>query len=176
VHILVNNTGGPPAGRLLDATESDFLMALGRHLLASHLLVTRLLPGMVATGYGRILNVISISVREPIPNLGVSNVVRAAVASWAKTLSRELPPGITINNVLPGFTDTPRLASIAGSKAAKLGVTQDKAYAAMVAEVPEGRLGRPEELAATIAFLASPGGAYIRGTTLPVDGGRLRSI
>ena len=145
-------------------------------MLAPQTLLPLLLPGMQAAGYGRIVNVLSTSVREPIPNLGVSNIVRSAVASWAKTLSRELPQGVTINNVLPGFTDTPRLASIAGNKAAKQGITQDAAYAGMVAQIPEGRLGRPEELAAAIAFLCSPGAAYIRGTTLPVDGGRLRSI
>ncbi|MDP6934174.1 MAG: SDR family NAD(P)-dependent oxidoreductase, partial [Myxococcota bacterium] len=110
VHILVNNTGGPPGGPLLEAGEEAFLQGFGRHVLASHRLVLLVLPGMREAGYGRIVNVISTSVREPIPNLGVSNTIRGAMASWAKTLSRELPPGLTINNVLPGFTDTERLA------------------------------------------------------------------
>jgi len=176
VHVLVNNTGGPPGGPLLKASESELLTALGRHLLASHLLAQLLVPGMEAAGYGRIINVISTSVREPIPNLGVSNTTRGAVASWAKTLSRELPQGVTINNVLPGFTDTERLDGLRAAVAARTGKSLDEAQAAWMAQVPEGRLGRPEELAAAIAFLASPAGAFIRGVSLPVDGGRLRGI
>ncbi len=176
IHVLINNTGGPPGGPLLEATESEFESALGRHLLAGHLLVRRLLPGMAAEGYGRVINVISTSVREPIPNLGVSNTTRGAVASWAKTLSRELPPGVTINNVLPGFTDTDRLTSLAEGRAARAGTTAADIQAGWRAQIPEGRLGRPEELGAVIAFLASPAASYVRGVSLPVDGGRLRSI
>lgn len=174
--ILVHNTGGPPSGRLLDATEADFLAAYGRHLLAGHALVQTLLPGMEATGYGRIVNVLSTSVREPIPGLGVSNTTRAAVASWAKTLSRELPPGVTINSILPGFTDTERLTSLAGQVAGRTGQAPDAVRAGWIAATPEGRLGRPEELGETIAFLCSPAAAFIRGVLLPVDGGRLNSI
>jgi len=176
VHVLINNTGGPPGGPLLQATEEALLTALGRHLFASHLLAQLLVPGMVDAGYGRIINVISTSVREPIPNLGVSNTTRGAVASWAKTLSRELPPGVTINNVLPGFTDTERLDGLRAAVAARTGKTLDQAQAGWMVQVPEGRLGRPEELAAAVTFLASPAGAFIRGVSLPVDGGRLRSI
>jgi len=176
VHILVNNSSGPPAGPLLKATEEDFLTAIGRHLLASHLLVQRLLPGMVDAGYGRIINIISTSVREPIPNLGVSNTTRGAVASWAKTLSRELPAGVTINNVLPGFTNTERLDSLRAGISGRTGKTLDAVQAGWMAQVPEGRLIRPEETAATIAFLASPDAAGIRGVSLAVDGGRMRSI
>lgn len=175
-HVLVNNTGGPKAGPLLDAEEGALLEAFGRHLLASHLLVRRVLPGMKAAGYGRIVNVVSTSVREPIPNLGVSNTVRAAVAAWAKTLSKELPPGITINTVLPGFTDTERLASLAKGTADRLGKTVDDVRAGWLAVIPEGRVGRPEELGAVIAFLASPAASYVRGVTIPVDGGRLNGI
>lgn len=176
IHVLVNNAGGPKGGPLLKASPDEFMTAIGRHVVAAHLLVQRLLPGMERAGYGRIIQIISTSVREPIPNLGVSNTTRGAVASWAKSLSRELPPGITINNVLPGFTDTDRLASLKAARAAREGSSVDAVHAAWLAQVPEGRLARPEETAAAVAFLASPAAAYIRGVSLPVDGGRLRSI
>ena len=176
IHILVNNTAGPPGGRLIDAEEDALLRAFGRHVLAAHTLVKALLPGMESAGYGRIVNVVSTSVYEPIPNLGVSNTIRGAMASWAKSLSRELPPGVTINNVLPGFTDTERLASLKQARAAREGTSPEAVHQAWLGQVPEGRLAQPEETAAAIAFLASPSAAYIRGVSLPVDGGRLRSI
>ncbi len=176
VHILINNTGGPSPGPLLGAGEEDLLRAFGRHVLAAHILTTRFLPGMREAGYGRIINVLSTSVREPIPGLGVSNVIRAAMASWAKTLSRELPPHVTINNILPGFTDTERLSTLAVDIGGRTNRTDDEVRAGWLAMVPEGRLGRPEELGAAIAFLASPAASYIRGVNLPVDGGRLNSI
>jgi 3-oxoacyl-[acyl-carrier protein] reductase len=176
VHVLINNSGGPPSGPLLQATPEDFLKAFQRHLLASHTLAQLLVPGMTEAGYGRIVNVISTSVREPIPNLGVSNTIRGAMASWAKTLSRELPPGCTINSVLPGFTDTARLSSLAATLAERGGTTPEAVHERWLGMVPEGRLGRPEELAATIGFLVSPAGAYVRGVCLAVDGGRLHAI
>ncbi|MCB9727700.1 MAG: SDR family oxidoreductase [Deltaproteobacteria bacterium] len=176
VHVLVNNSGGPPSGPLVDATEADFLAALGPHLFAAHLLVQRCLPGMVAADFGRIINVISTSVREPIDGLGVSNTTRAAVAAWAKTLSRELPPGVTINNVLPGFTDTDRLVGLSAAISERTGQPVDAVRAAWVEAVPEGRIGRPDELGAVVAFLASPAAAYVRGTSLAVDGGRMRGL
>lgn len=177
VHILVNNSGGPPSGRLLDVADEDaFFAPFGRHVLASHLLVRLLLPGMEEAGYGRIINIISTSVREPIPQLGISNIVRAAMAAWAKTLSRELPPGVTINSVLPGYTNTARLTNLRSSLAASQGTSEDAVEQAWVANTPEGRLGRPEELAAAIAFLAGPDAGFIRGVALAVDGGRLQSI
>ena len=176
VHILINNSGGPPAGPLIEAGEQDFLRAFGRHVLAAHLLVQLTLPGMIEAGYGRIINIVSTSVREPIPGLGVSNTTRGAVASWAKSLSRELPPGITVNNVLPGFTDTERLDGLRSAVSERTGRSPEAVQAAWMAQVPAGRLARPEELAAAIAFLASPAGGFVRGVSLPVDGGRLRSI
>ena len=131
---------------------------------------------MKAAGYGRILNVISTSVKEPIAGLGVSNTVRGAMASWAKTLSKELPPGITINNLLPGFTATDRLESLKSTVAGRQGISESDVEANWMATVPEGRLGDPRELAALAAFLASPAGAFIRGQSIAVDGGRLNSI
>jgi len=175
VHILVNNQGGPPSGPLLDATEADLLKAYGRIQLASHLLLQLTLPGMRAAGYGRIVNVLSTSVREPIAGLGIGNTVRASMAAWAKTLSRELPPGVTINSVLPGYTDTERLGELAEQMAAKQGKAPADVAKGWVAVTPEGRLGRPEELGAVIAFLCSPAASFVRGVALPVDGGRLNA-
>jgi 3-oxoacyl-[acyl-carrier protein] reductase len=176
IHILVNNAGGPAPGRLLDADRDALETGFRRHVLASHTVVRMLLPGMVEAGYGRIVNVISTSVREPIPNLGVSNTIRAAMAGWSKTLSNELPPGVTINNVLPGFTATERLRSLGESIAERTGKTYEEVEAGWLASVPEGRLADPAETAELIAFLASPRAAYIRGQSIAVDGGRLRSI
>lgn len=176
VHILVNNTGGPPSGPILEATEEDFLATFSRHVLAAHLLVRTLVPGMREAGYGRIVNVISTSVREPIPGLGVSNTVRAAMAAWAKTLSRELPPGVTVNSVLPGYTDTERLTELADEMGRRSGRDPEAVRADWIGKTPEGRLGRPEEIGAAIAFLASPEAAFVRGVVLPVDGGRLQAI
>lgn len=176
VHIVLNNTGGPAGGPLLDAAPEAFARAFARHVLSAHLLAQACVPGMAAAGYGRIVNVVSTSVYEPIPNLGVSNTIRGAMASWAKSLSRELPPGVTINNVLPGFTDTERLTSLAEGRAQRSGTTADAVRTAWLAQVPEGRLAQPEETAAAVAFLCSPAAAYIRGVSLPVDGGRLRGI
>ena len=176
IHVVVNNTGGPPGGPLLEAREDAILAAISRHLLASHLLVKMTLPGMREAGYGRFVQVLSTSVREPIDNLGVSNLTRAAVASWAKTLSRELPAGVTINNILPGYTDTERLGTLAEGTAKRTGRSAEDVRRSWLETIPEGRLGRPEELGAVIAFLASPAGGYVRGASIPVDGGRLRSI
>ncbi len=176
VTILVNNAGGPPGGPILKATEDDFAVAFGRLLMAPHLLVQLLLPGMVKAKYGRIINVISTSVREPLPNLGVSNTIRGATASWAKTLSKELPPHVTINNVLPGATATERLEAIEEATAARTGKTVAEVQADMVRVIPEGRVADPRETAALIAFLAGPHAAYIRGQSVAVDGGRLNAI
>ena len=176
IHILVNNAGGPPGGPLLEAEESDFLKAFGRLLMAPHLLVKLLLPGMIESRYGRILNVVSTSVREPLPNLGVSNTIRGATAAWAKTLAKELPPGITINNVLPGATATERLEKLELTNAERTGRTLEQVRADMVKTIPEGRVAEAKEIAALIAFLASSEAAYIRGQSIAADGGRLNAI
>ncbi len=176
VHVLINNSGGPAPGPILEAREEDFLGAFGRHLLANHLLVQLTLPGMRQADYGRIVNIISTSVREPLPGLGVSNTTRGAVASWAKTVAHELPPGITINNLLPGFTATDRLWSLRSKLAQQAGTSEDAVLAQWESKIPEGRVGRPEELGAVIAFLASPQASYLRGVSLAVDGGRMQSL
>ena len=176
IHILVNNAGGPPGGPLLDASVEELAQPFTRHLHAAHTLVKLLTPGMIIADYGRIIQIVSTSVREPIPNLGVSNTLRGAMASWAKSLSRELHPSITINNVLPGFTDTERLGSLAQSIHERTGKSIEAIHDGWMSQVPIERLIDPLETASVIAFLASPAAGAIRGVSLPVDGGRLRSI
>lgn len=172
-HILVNNTGGPPGGAMLDATTDQLLAAFKSLLVTAHRLVQAVVPGMKDAKYGRIINITSTSVKQPIPNLGLSNAVRAAVANWAKTLSQELGPfGITVNNVLPGYTDTERLSELFKGRSAKTGKSVDAIRAETVASIPAGRLGRAEEIGAAVAFLVTPAAAYINGINLPVDGGR----
>ena len=176
-HILVNNTGGPSSGPLIDAKPEDFVTAIQMHVACNHLLVQALVPGMKAAEYGRIINIISTSVREPIPGLGVSNTTRWAVAAWAKTLSRELAPfGITVNNVLPGFTDTARLRSLFESRAKRENRPADEIAMEALKAIPAGRFANPAEIAAGVAFLASPAASYVNGINLPIDGGRLSSM
>lgn len=177
VHILVNNTGGPAPGAILEADPEAFARALQQHVMAAQYFTQALVPGMKADRYGRIINVLSTSVKIPIPQLGVSNTIRAAMANWAKTLAHEVGiDGITVNNVLPGFTDTPRLQQIIQKRAAAEKVSPEVIAQRMKATVPAGRFAQPEETAAAIAFLASPAAAYINGINLPVDGGRLGSL
>lgn len=177
VHILVNNTGGPPGGPLLDANTEALLLALRQHLISSQLLLQLLAPGMKTAGYGRIINVISTSVKQPIPGLGVSNTVRGAMANWAKTLSLELGPfGITVNNVLPGFTRTARLDAIVSREAEQQQLSEAEIAARMAANVPARRFAEPWEVAAAAVFLASPAASYVNGINLPVDGGRTASL
>ena len=174
VEILVNNSGGPPAGSATGAAPDQFEEAFRQHLLAAQVLVQTLQPGMEERGYGRVVNIISTSVKQPIPGLGVSNTIRGAVASWAKTIARELAPfGITVNNVLPGFTDTERLRYFFGQRADEAGVSVEEAQRRALAGVPAGRFAAPEEVAAAVAFLASPAAGYVNGINLPVDGGML---
>jgi 3-oxoacyl-[acyl-carrier protein] reductase len=177
VDVLVNNTGGPPAGQISAAVTSDFLSAYHLHLVNNHQLATACLPHMKAQGFGRIINVISTSVKVPLPNLGVSNTTRAAVAAWAKTLSNEVASfGVTVNNVLPGATKTIRLANIISGKAAKTNSNEDDVSAEMLHEIPMRRFGEASEIAAVAAFLASPAAAYVTGQSICVDGGRTGSI
>jgi 3-oxoacyl-[acyl-carrier protein] reductase len=172
-HILVNNTGGPAAGLAVDAQPEDFIKAFSSHLLCNQVLVQALVPGMREEGYGRIINIISTSVKMPIRGLGVSNTIRGAVANWAKTLSVELAPyGITVNNVLPGATMTGRLESILNSRSQKTGKGFAEVKQEMMDEIPAGRIAEPHEVAAAVAFLASPAAGYINGINVPVDGGR----
>lgn len=174
IHILINNTGGPAGGEAVTAKTEDFLQTFNNHLINNHNLMQAVVPGMKAAGFGRIINIISTSVKIPLAGLGVSNTIRGAVASWAKTLATELGPfGITVNNVLPGFTKTSRADYVIGKKAKDTGKTEEQVLAALVAEIPAGRIGRPEEFGAAVAFLSSPAAAYINGINLPVDGGRL---
>jgi 3-oxoacyl-[acyl-carrier protein] reductase len=176
-HILVNNTGGPKGGPIKDAEVSEFYDAFTQHLICNHILVQALYPIMKANGYGRIINVISTSVKQPLPNLGVSNTIRAAVANWSKTLATELAPfNITVNNVLPGATNTIRLQSIAETKSAKTNESVESIFEEMAAESPMGRIAEPEETANVIAFLASPAASYVNGINVPVDGGRTKSL
>jgi 3-oxoacyl-[acyl-carrier protein] reductase len=177
VHILINNTGGPPAGPALDAKPDEFVQAFSAHVLCNHLLTQAVVPGMRRDGYGRIVNIVSTSVKIPIKGLGVSNTTRGAVANWSKTLSVELAPfGITVNNVLPGATMTGRLEGLIQSKAEKSGKTFEEAKREMTAEIPAGRISEAHEVAAAVAFLASPAAGYINGINVPVDGGRTGSL
>jgi 3-oxoacyl-[acyl-carrier protein] reductase len=176
-HILINNTGGPPAGLAIEASPEAFLKAFSAHLICGQILVQALVPGMKKENYGRIISVISTSVKIPIRGLGVSNTIRGAVANWAKTLSHELAPfGITVNNVLPGTTMTGRLETIIQNNADKTGKSFEEVRRKMIEEVPAGRISEPYEVAAAIAFLASPAASYINGVNLPVDGGRTGSL
>ena len=177
VHILINNTGGPPGGAIVDATEEAFLNAFNQHLICNHILVKATVTSMKKEKYGRIINIISTSVKIPLKNLGVSNTTRGAVASWAKTLSLELGQfNITVNNVLPGFTRTQRLDSIVASSSSEKKISVDEVEAQMQEEVPMKRFGESAEIAAMAAFLATPAASYINGTSIPVDGGRTGSI
>lgn len=172
-HILVNNTGGPPAGAVFAAKPEEFVDAFAKHVLCNQTLVQALVPGMKKEKYGRIINIISTSVKQPIPELGVSNTIRAAVANWAKTLATELGSfGVTVNNILPGYTDTERLQSLFEHGAKKKGISVEKVKAEAIKSIPAGRLALPKEIAYAVAFLASPYAAYINGINLPVDGGR----
>lgn len=172
-HVLVNNTGGPPAGQAIDANTDEFLQAFNNHLICNQIMVQAMVEGMKKEGYGRIINIISTSVKMPLKGLGVSNTIRGAVANWSKTLANELGQfNITVNNVLPGATNTVRLQSIIENKAAKTGKAVAEVEAEMQKEVPMKRFAKPEEIANAVAFLASPAASYINGINVPVDGGR----
>lgn len=177
IHILINNTGGPPAGPISEAPLEEFESAFSMHLLCNHILVQRVKEDMIKDGYGRIVNIISTSVKIPLKGLGVSNTIRGAVANWSKTMANELAiHGITVNNVLPGATATERLSSIISNKAAKTGQDEASVQKAMESAVPMGRVAQAEEVAAAACFLASPAASYITGINVPVDGGRTGSL
>jgi len=177
IDILINNTGGPAGGLIETADPIAFEQAFRQHLVCNHILTQAVIPSMKEKAWGRIINVISTSVKIPINNLGVSNTIRAAVASWAKTLSNELAiHGITVNSLLPGFISTSRLDAVAEGFAARERVSKDQMVEKMKDSVPAKRFGDPSEIAAVAAFVASPAASYLNGITIPVDGGRTGTI
>ena len=177
VHILINNTGGPAAGPVIEATEEAFLNTFNQHLICNHILAKAVVPSMQKEGYGRIINIISTSVKIPLKNLGVSNTIRGAVASWAKSMANELGQyNITVNNVLPGFTSTQRLSTLMENIAKRGNTVVDIVEKNMIEEVPMKRFADASEVAAVAAFLASPAASYVNGVSIPVDGGRTGSI
>jgi 3-oxoacyl-[acyl-carrier protein] reductase len=177
IHILINNTGGPSAGPVLDADVSEFSEAFSKHVLCNQILAQAVIPLMKKSGYGRIINIISTSVKEPITGLGVSNTIRGAVASWSKTLSGEVAKyGITVNNILPGYTKTSRLESLIELKSKQAGKTISEIEKEMLQQIPAGRFADTEELAAVALFIASPLSAYVTGVNIPVDGGKTKAI
>ena len=176
-HVLINNTGGPAGGPIFNAKVDEFESAFTQHLKCNHILVQTLAPFMKQENYGRIINVISTSVKQPLDGLGVSNTIRGAVANWSKTMANELGQfGITVNNVLPGATNTERLNEIINNKANKTGKSIDEVSMAMKNAAPAKRFAKPEEVANAIVFLASEQASYINGINLPVDGGRTKSL
>ena len=176
-HILINNTGGPKGGPIFSAATSEFTDAFSQHLVCNQIMVQAVVPGMKKADYGRIINIISTSVKQPIDGLGVSNTIRGAVANWSKTLANELGPfGITVNNVLPGFTATDRLAGIISNAAKRFDGSEERATEFMKSIVPARRFAQPGEVANAVAFLASEAASYINGINLPVDGGRTKNL
>jgi 3-oxoacyl-[acyl-carrier protein] reductase len=177
IQILVNNNGGPPSGTITEAKPEAFLEAFNQHLICNHVLVQAVLDGMIKADYGRIINIISTSVKQPLHGLGVSNTIRAAVANWAKTLANEVGQyGITVNNVLPGATSTARLHQLIHNKSERTNRTEEEIALEMLKEIPLKRFAEPEEIAAAVAFLASSAAGYISGINLPVDGGRTGNL
>jgi 3-oxoacyl-[acyl-carrier protein] reductase len=177
VHILVNNTGGPAGGPIIDAKPEQFLATFEMHLINNQILVQAVVPSMKKAGFGRIVNIISTSVKQPIVGLGVSNTIRWSVASWAKTLSLEISKfGITVNNVLPGYTKTGRLDAVNQQRAKATGKSPEEVANQLESEIPIGRFAEAEEVAAAVAFLCSPAASSINGINLPVDGGKTGSL
>lgn len=177
IDILVNNSGGPSAGAILNTPAKEMEVAFQSHLIVSHLLAQAIVPGMKKKGFGRIINIVSTSIKQPINGLGISNTIRAAVANWAKTLANEIGAyGITVNNVLPGYTKTDRLDYLFSKQAEGAHVSKEEILKKTLDLIPAGRLGEPDEFGAAVAFLCSPAAAYINGINLPVDGGRLGTL
>ncbi len=176
-HILINNTGGPKPGALIEAEVEDLKEAFEQHVIAAQRLTKFLLPQMKTEKFGRIINIISVGLKQPIANLGVSNTIRGAMGSWGKTLSNELAPyGITVNNILPGYTNTERLQNLINTIAENKKISRDKVVEDIESEIPAGRLGKPEEISYIVTFLCSDLAGYINGINLPVDGGYLRTL
>ncbi len=177
IHIVVNNTAGPPGGKLIDSDVDSLIQAFNNHLLVAHYLMRIIAPGMMVEKYGRFINIISTSVKQPIEGLGVSNTIRGAMASWSKTLATELGPfGITVNNVLPGATETERLKGIIAAQSLQSGKSEQEIAKNMTREIPVGRFAQAQEIANAVLFLASPNASYINGTSLLVDGGRTKAL
>ena len=177
IHILINNTGGPAGGSITDASAGAFESAFQMHVVCNQILAQAVTPGMKTDGFGRVVNIISTSVKIPIAGLGVSNTIRGAVASWAKTMANELGQfGITVNNVLPGFTDTNRLKCLITKKAENQRVSEEEIANIMKNQIPAARFAQAEEVANAAAFLCSPAAAYINGINVPVDGGRTGAL
>jgi len=177
IHILINNAGGPPSMPMIETDAAEIEKALRTHVISSHILAQLAVPGMQAAGFGRIVNIVSISVKQPISGLGISNLVRAAVANWAKTLANEISgTGITVNNVLPGYTNTERMEYMLDKRAVEQGIEKENMFKRITKSIPVGRVGEPAELGAAVAFLCSPAAAYINGINLTVDGGQTGSL
>jgi 3-oxoacyl-[acyl-carrier protein] reductase len=177
IHILINNAGGPPAGSMIQTNVDDLEKAFRTHLLSSHVLAQLVLPGMLKEGYGRIVNILSTAVKQPISGLGISNSIRAALANWAKTLANEIGhDGITVNNVLPGYINTNRLDYLFNQQADDQGISKLEILTKTLSSIPVKRLGEPGEFGAVVAFLCTPAAAYINGINLPVDGGRTGTL
>jgi 3-oxoacyl-[acyl-carrier protein] reductase len=177
VEILINNSGGPKGGSILDAPPDAFEKAFRQHLICNQILVQAVVTGMREAGYGRIINIISTSVKTPLPNLGVSNTIRLAVAAWSKTLANEIGQyNITVNNILPGLTETQRLDELVKHTASSINKEPQYVSDQMRDSIPMKRFGKPEEIANMIAFLASPAASYVNGVNIAVDGGRTPAL
>ena len=177
IDIIINNSGGPPPGTIEQSTIASFHEAFDRLLMSSHVIAQYCVPKMKERTFGRIINIISTSVRQPLDGLGVSNTIRSATASWSKTLSNEVAQfGITVNSVLPGATKTGRLNGLIERKSKEQQKSKEEIAQAMAEEVPMKRLGEPHEIASAAVFLASDFASYITGTTMLVDGGRTKAL
>lgn len=171
-HILINNTGGPTGGNIIEESPEKFEIVFRQHVLINQILAQAFVPFMQSEGFGRVVNIISVSVKQPIIGLGVSNTIRWAVASWAKTLSKEITGnGITVNNVLPGYTLTDRLIEVNKMRAESLKISVNDLEKQLLVNVPIGKFATAEEVAAAVAFLCSPSAGAINGVNIPVDGG-----